>query len=89
MQYLADMECPLDSNAASSASSEVVDWLLHYAVDLAYEDNGEHPVSHAGMSMHLVGVELCSQGITTVSSTLQHRHTAIASFARVHLVLCS
>lgn len=41
MQYLTDLECPFGLKAASVASDEIVDWLLHYAVDLAYTDNGK------------------------------------------------
>ena len=45
MQYLTNLECPLDPSAAS-ASSDVLDWLLHYAVDLEYGDRGAHPGLH-------------------------------------------
>ena len=45
MQYLTNLECPLDHKAAS-ASSDVLDWLLHYAVDLEYGDRGAHPGLH-------------------------------------------
>ncbi len=41
MQYLTNLECPLDLSAAS-ASNDVLDWLLHYAVDLEYGDRGAH-----------------------------------------------
>ena len=40
MQYLTDLECPFTHDAAFGTSKEVKDWLLHYAVDLAYEDLG-------------------------------------------------
>ena len=45
MQYLTNLECPLDPGAAS-ASNDVLDWLLHYAVDLEYGDRGVHPGLH-------------------------------------------
>ena len=39
-QYLEDLECPLDYNANSAQSQAILDWLLHHAVDLMYEDHG-------------------------------------------------
>ncbi|CAK0757444.1 hypothetical protein CVIRNUC_002540 [Coccomyxa viridis] len=40
LKYLTNLECPLDLSAAS-ASNDVLDWLLHYAVDLEYGDRAE------------------------------------------------
>ena len=40
LQYLEDLECPYELDAASTASDQILDWLLHYAVDLAYTDSG-------------------------------------------------
>ena len=45
MQYLTNLECPLDPSAAS-AKNDVLDWLLHYAVDLEYGDRGAHSGLH-------------------------------------------
>ena len=46
LQYLEDLDCPLEFDAASAERPEVMDWLLHYAVDLIYEDHGAHPCVH-------------------------------------------
>ena len=40
LQYLEDLDCPLEFDAASAERPDIMDWLLHYAVDLVYEDNG-------------------------------------------------
>lgn len=52
MQYLADLECPFTQDAASGTSKEVMDWLLHYAVDLAYGDHGNLQPMHLAISHH-------------------------------------
>ncbi|CAL5227217.1 g10137 [Coccomyxa viridis] len=40
-KYLTDLECPFSLKASAAAGDEVMDWLLHYAVDLAYTDSAE------------------------------------------------
>ena len=54
MQYLTDLECPFSAEIASVATYEIMDWLLHYAVDLAYTDNGEHLVESLLVTCHAV-----------------------------------
>jgi hypothetical protein len=39
-QYLKDLECPFRIEGNAEQSCEVVDWLLHRAVSLLYEDHG-------------------------------------------------
>ncbi len=42
LQYLKDLECPFSLKPSAAPSNEVMDWLLHYAVDLAYTDSGKN-----------------------------------------------
>jgi hypothetical protein len=40
MQYLDDLNCPVKHTGAALKSPAVMDWLLHYAVDLMHGDKG-------------------------------------------------
>ena len=59
MQYLKDLECPIDFNTASSESSGIMDWLLHYAVDLTYSDRGKQPEGCPLVSRVSQGMVFC------------------------------
>ena len=58
MQYLKDLECPFDFDTAFAESSGIMDWLLHYAVDLTYSDRGKRPEV-----CHLVSRALTRNGV--------------------------
>lgn len=40
MQYLQDLKCPVESSGGPAESQKMLDWLLHYAVDLMHGDKG-------------------------------------------------
>lgn len=56
MQYLTDLECPFIHDAAFGTSKEVMDWLLHHAVDLAYGDHGNPQPMHLVVPHHCLSL---------------------------------
>ena len=42
LQYLSDVDCPLELDPSGSNTGAVLQWLLNYAVSLEYADGGEH-----------------------------------------------
>jgi len=54
LQYLSDVDCPLELDPSGSNTGAVLQWLLNYAVSLEYADGGEHdrlfPAYHPAQS---------------------------------------
>lgn len=83
MQYLQDLECPVQAASSNENRQAVLEWLLSFAIGLEYADHGEVDVDCAIEQQQTVAC-ICPTRCNVALMTAVDDARSMHSFARQH-----